>query len=119
MKAHTIQLSLPEHLNEILGGKEVTFFVIKVKCDGQQWELKRRYNEFAELKKELALNHGGLPSMPGKTLFKIRKDDFLEKRRSGLESFLKKLMDRQDIFGNEQFLDFLKVSFFLFLTQKK
>jgi hypothetical protein len=94
MKAHKITLSVPEYNNELLGGKEITYYIIKVKCDGNKWELKRRYNEFAELKKDLAANHGGLPPMPGKTLWKIRKDDFLEKRRTGLESFLQKLVER-------------------------
>lgn len=84
MKSHKIELSIPEYKNELMGGKEVTYYVIKVKCDGNKWELKRRYKEFAELKKDLATNHGGLPSMPGKTLWKIRKDDFVEKRRDGL-----------------------------------
>jgi hypothetical protein len=92
MKAHSIKLSVPEYKNELQGGKQVTFYVIKVKCDGNKWDLKRRYNEFAELKKDLAANHGNLPPMPGKTLWKINKEDFIEKRRRGLENFLQKLI---------------------------
>ena len=88
MQAGKIELSIPKHTNDLIGGKEVTYYVIKVKCEGNKWDMKRRYNEFAVLKKDLATNHGNLPSMPGKTLWKIKKDDFLEKRRSGLEIFL-------------------------------
>lgn len=110
MKSHKIELSIPEYKNELEGGREVTYYLIKVNCDGHKWELKRRYKEFADLKSNLAVNHGGLPSMPGKTLWKVRKDDFVEKRRIGLEIFLKKLTERQDIFANEYFIEFLKVS---------
>ena len=84
MQASKIDLTIPKFTKDFQRGKEVTFFVIKLKYEGQKWELKRRYKEFAELKKDLAANHGGLPSMPGKTLWKMKGADFLEKRRVGL-----------------------------------
>lgn len=43
--------------------------MIKVNCDGKKWDVYRRYNEFDVLKEDLSKKHGGLPSMPGKSLF--------------------------------------------------
>jgi PX domain len=88
MENRKITLTVPEYKNETIGGKEVTLYIIKVECDGGEWELKRRYNEFDDLKKDLAKNHGGLPEMPGKTLWKVSQDDFLDKRKAGLQNFL-------------------------------
>ncbi len=112
MENHKRTLAIPETKNETIGGKEVTLYLIKVECDGHEWELKRRYNEFDDLKKDLAKNHGGLPEMPGKTLWKVSQDEFIEKRRKGLETFLQKLVMRQDMYSNELFLEFLKVSLY-------
>jgi hypothetical protein len=109
MQNRKIVLTIPDFKKETVEGKEVTLYVIKVECDGQEWELKRRYNEFDDLKKDLAKNHGGLPEMPGKTLWKVNQEDFLERRKKGLESFLQKLVIRQDMYSNELFLQFLKV----------
>jgi len=61
------------------------------------------------LKEDLSRKHGGLPSMPGKSLFVIDQQQFLEKRKVGLESFMRKLVERQDVYANEVFLQFLNV----------
>jgi len=47
--------------------------------------------------------------MPGKSLFVIDQQQFLEKRKVGLESFMRKLVERQDVYANEVFLQFLNV----------
>lgn len=49
--------------------------------------------------------------MPGKSLFVIDQQQFLEKRKVGLESFMRKLVERQDVYANEVFLHFLNVIF--------
>jgi PX domain len=110
MQSQSIHLSIPESKTEKMGGKEVTYYIIKVDYDGKKWDVKRRYNDFDDLKKDLAKNNGGIPPMPGKTLWKISGPEFVEQRRVGLEKFLRKLLERQDMFGNDLFLQFLKVS---------
>lgn len=69
MESKTIQISIPDYKSETVGGKEVVKYLIKVSCDGKKWDVYRRYNEFDVLKDDLSKKHGGLPSMPGKSLF--------------------------------------------------
>ena len=114
-----ISLSVPSYVNEFVGGRQATFYLIKVKVSGSEWEVKRRYKEFADLRKELLTNMGNLPAMPGKTLFKVRKPEDIEKRRAGLQAFLEALVSRQDVYCNELFLSFLKVLVLLILNSSK
>jgi PX domain len=79
---------VPSYKNVPEGNKMVAYYMINVKCEGKNWEVKRRYNEFVDLKKELSTNHGDLPPMPGKTLWKIKTDEEFSKRRLSLEQFL-------------------------------
>lgn len=69
MEAKSIQISIPEYKTEMIGGKEVVKYLIRVSCEGKKWDVHRRYNEFDVLKEDLSKKHGGLPSMPGKSLF--------------------------------------------------
>ena len=109
MESKSIQISIPEYKTESVAGKEVVKYLLKINCDGKKWDIYRRYNEFDVLKDDLSKKHGGLPSMPGKSLFTMDKQQFAEKRKVGLESFMRKLVERQDVYANEIFLDFLKV----------
>ncbi|KAJ3607448.1 hypothetical protein NHX12_024499 [Muraenolepis orangiensis] len=63
-------------------------FTAKTSC------VRRRYSEFVWLKKKLQKNSGlvPVPDLPGKSFFSIINDDFLEKRRTGLQSFLDKVL---------------------------
>lgn len=110
MQKHDIQIQLPEYVTEYQRGKEVVLYVIEVNVNGTKWEIKKRYSEFAELRQDLLQNNGNIPSMPGKTIFRLKRADQINKRRNGLETFLKKIVDRKDLYGNERFLEFLKVS---------
>jgi hypothetical protein len=47
--------------------------------------------------------------MPGKTLFKIKDRDQLEKRKKQLETFLKECANRKDIVSNETFKGFMDI----------
>jgi WD40 repeat protein len=47
--------------------------------------------------------------MPGKTLFKIKDHDQLEKRKKQLEIFLKECANRKDIVSNESFKGFMDI----------
>ena len=105
-----VTVQVPNYTREYQGGKEVTFFVIHVQAGGNKWELKRRYSEFDALRKNLMETHGNIPTLPGKSLFSMKTADQFDKRRFGLESFLKKCVDRQDLFSNQQFVEFMKVN---------
>lgn len=110
MQKHDIEIQIPEYVTEYQRGSEVVLFVIKVNVNGTKWELKKRYSEFSDLRTDLLQNNGNIPSMPGKTLFKLKRPEQINKRKDGLEQFLKKIVDRKDLYGNEAFLGFLKVT---------
>ncbi|KAM8836750.1 sorting nexin-11 isoform 1-T2 [Spinachia spinachia] len=59
-------------------------FTAKTSC------VRRRYSEFVWLKKKLQKNSGlvPVPELPGKYLFFCSNEDFLERRRKGLQAFL-------------------------------
>ncbi|KAM6451897.1 sorting nexin-11 isoform 2-T8 [Liasis olivaceus] len=62
-------------------------FTAKTSC------VRRRYREFVWLKKQLQKNAGlvPVPELPGKsTFFAGNTDEFIEKRRQGLQQFLEK-----------------------------
>lgn len=110
MQKHDIQIQIPEYVVEFQRGKEAVFYVIKINVDGTKWELKKRYSEFSDLRSDLLVNNGNIPVMPGKTIFRLKRPDQINKRRDGLELFLQKIVGRKDLYGNERFLEFLKVS---------
>ena len=104
------EVQIPNYTKEYQGGKEVTFYIVHVQCGGNKWEFKRRYNEFATLRADLTETHGNIPNMPGKTLWGLKNADQFDKRRFGLENFLKKCVERQDFFSNSKFVEFMKVN---------
>ncbi|CAB1312031.1 unnamed protein product [Coregonus sp. 'balchen'] len=55
--------------------------------------VRRRYSEFVWLKKRMQKNTGlvSVPDLPSKPFFSFSGEDFLEKRRKGLQSFLDKV----------------------------
>lgn len=61
--------------------------------DGGTIVLRKRYSEFVTLREELAATFprsvGSLPTLPPKSLLKKFQEGFLERRRAGLEFFLK------------------------------
>ena len=113
MQKRDITVAIPEYKTEFVEGKETTFYILKVKSGKKKWSLKRRYNEFATLKAELVKSLGNIPGMPGKTFFRLKSPDQINKRRIGLEEFVQKLTERFDVLGNDVFLEFLEVSVFL------
>lgn len=59
-------------------------FTAKTSC------VRRRYSEFSWLRKKLQKNTGlvPVPELPGKSFFSFSNEDFLERRRKGLQAFL-------------------------------
>lgn len=63
-------------------------FTAKTSC------VRRRYSEFVWLKRKLQKNSGlvPVPDLPGRSFFSFSNEDFLERRRKGLQAFLDKLV---------------------------
>lgn len=79
-------------------------FTAKTSC------VRRRYSEFVWLKKKLQKNAGlvPVPELPGKSLFYFNNEDFLEKRRKGLQLFLDKVVHMTVCLSDSQLHLFLQ-----------
>lgn len=86
---------------EIVGDEAdglTTFYAIKVSDTSHSWKVKRRYSEFVQLDADLASSGSVLKrdELPEKGTLGIRHrlnlGDFNEKRRTGLDSYLKFLL---------------------------
>jgi WD40 repeat protein len=109
--ASTIEVSINEFFEKYIEGKTVTFYKIEIydNYSKENWILEKRYSEIDQLHKTLAKLYPNIPPMPGKTLFKIKDRDQLEKRKKQLETFLKECAKRKDIESNITFKDFLEI----------
>ena len=109
--ASTIEITIPEFFEKYIDGKTVTFYKINIydNYSKENWTLEKRYSELDNLHKTLSKLYPNIPPMPGKTLFKIKDRDALEKRQKQLETFLKECAKRKDIESNESFKFFLEV----------
>ncbi|XP_039189224.1 sorting nexin-11 isoform X7 [Crotalus tigris] len=80
-------------------------FTAKTSC------VRRRYREFVWLKKQLQKNAGlvPVPELPGKsTFFAGNNDEFIEKRRQGLQQFLEKTVQNVVLLSDSQLHLFLQ-----------
>ncbi|XP_053309116.1 sorting nexin-11 [Spea bombifrons] len=80
-------------------------FTAKTSC------VRRRYREFAWLRKQLQKNAGlvPVPTLPGKLPFHIgSSDDFIEKRRMGLQQFLEQAVQNMVLLSDSQLHLFLQ-----------
>ncbi|XP_051524142.1 sorting nexin-11 [Myxocyprinus asiaticus] len=79
-------------------------FTAKTSC------VRRRYSEFVWLKKKLQKNAGlvPVPDLPKKSLFSFINDDFIERRRMGLQSFLDKVLHMTVCLSDSQLHLFLQ-----------
>ncbi|KAM4525663.1 sorting nexin-11 [Odontesthes bonariensis] len=79
-------------------------FTAKTSC------VRRRYSEFVWLKKKMQKNTGlvPVPDLPGKSLFSFSNEDFLEKRRKGLQVFLDKVLHMTVCLSDSQLHLFLQ-----------
>jgi hypothetical protein len=111
MEKRQIDISIPTWKQDYVNGQQKVFYEISINLSGNKWELRRRYNEFAELLKALKFHFSNLPSLPGKTLFKLKKPADIEKRKTKLETFLRNLVSRDEFYANEDFIKFFEVRF--------
>ncbi|TMS22389.1 Sorting nexin-11 [Larimichthys crocea] len=79
-------------------------FTAKTSC------VRRRYSEFAWLKKKLQKNAGlvPVPDLPAKSFFSFSNEDFLEGRRKGLQTFLDKVVHMTVCLSDSQLHLFLQ-----------
>ncbi|XP_065434074.1 sorting nexin-11 isoform X2 [Chrysemys picta bellii] len=80
-------------------------FTAKTSC------VRRRYREFVWLRKQLQKNAGlvPVPELPGKsTFFAGSTDEFIEKRRQGLQQFLEKVVQNVVLLSDSQLHLFLQ-----------
>ncbi|XP_076007769.1 sorting nexin-11 [Genypterus blacodes] len=79
-------------------------FTAKTSC------VRRRYSEFTWLKKKLQKNAGlvPVPELPCKSLFSFSNEDFLERRRKGLQVFLDKVLHMTVCLSDSQLHLFLQ-----------
>nr|XP_057924427.1 sorting nexin-11 isoform X1 [Doryrhamphus excisus]XP_057924428.1 sorting nexin-11 isoform X1 [Doryrhamphus excisus] len=79
-------------------------FTAKTSC------VRRRYSEFVWLKKKLQKNAGlvPVPDLPGKSFFSFSNEDFLERRRHGLQVFLDKVVNMTVCLSDSQLHLFLQ-----------
>ncbi|XP_054611247.1 sorting nexin-11 isoform X2 [Dunckerocampus dactyliophorus] len=79
-------------------------FTAKTSC------VRRRYSEFVWLKRKLQKNAGlvPVPDLPGKSFFSFSNEDFLERRRHGLQVFLDKVVNMTVCLSDSQLHLFLQ-----------
>ena len=106
-----LEISIHEFFEKYVDGKLVTFYKIEVydNFSKETWILEKRYSEIDLLHKTISKLYPNIPPMPGKTLFKIKDRDQLEKRKKQLEIFLRECANRKDIVSNETFKGFLEI----------
>ena len=107
----TIMIDISEFHEKYIGGKVVTFFTINVydNFSRKKWTLSKRYSEFEALHKNLAKLIPNVPTIPGKSFFKIKSSDALTKRKNHLELFLHQCVNRKDIMASDYIKDFLEL----------
>ncbi|CAB1434286.1 unnamed protein product [Pleuronectes platessa] len=79
-------------------------FTAKTSC------VRRRYSEFVWLQKKMQKNAGlvPVPDLPGKSFFSFCNEDFLERRRNGLQAFLDKVVNMTVCLSDSQLHLFLQ-----------
>ncbi|XP_078136210.1 sorting nexin-11 [Sander vitreus] len=79
-------------------------FTAKTSC------VRRRYSEFVWLRKKLQKNTGlvPVPELPGKSFFTFSNEDFLERRRKGLQVFLDNVVNMTVCLSDSQLHLFLQ-----------
>lgn len=90
----------------------VTYYFVEVydHTSKNGWTVSRRYSDFKTLYDTLKKTIPDLPKMPSVTLFKVKSIEDLEKRKKGLETFLKECVDKNYIFNSQIFMDFLEIN---------
>ena len=107
----TIMVDISGFEEKYTSSKMVTYFNINVydNFSRTKWTLSKRYSEFEALYKSLCQIITNVPTIPGKSFFKLTSKDSLEKRKNHLESFLHECVNRKDIMASEAIKNFLEL----------
>lgn len=87
-----------------------TVFVILVKWGDNTWTIARRFHEFDELHASLSKKLQIMPILPVKTWFKSFEPNFIEQRRSQLDSYIKTLLNNRVAMSSNEFKLFLDLA---------
>lgn len=118
MEKETRHLSckIDKYFKEYVEGKQKVFFEIDVEFIYNKWTVRKRYSDFETLQKTLRTTFPHLPSLPGKSFFAMKKDADIEKRRIGLDTYIKELVKRSDLYADSAFSNFLEVISFVVIN---
>ena len=107
----TIMVDISNFEEKYISSKVITVFNINVydNLTRKKWTLSKRYSEFETLHKNLLQLIPNVPTIPGKSFFKLTSKDALEKRRIHLENFLHECVNRKDIMASEYLKNFLEL----------
>jgi WD40 repeat protein len=91
--------------------KSVIFYNVEVKSNITQntWVIDKRYSEFFAMHEKLSKLFPRLPTIPGKTIGKVKSESALTKRKELLEIFLRECVKRRDILRHPDFQQFLEL----------
>lgn len=91
--ASTIEVTINDFGEKYIDGKTVTFYKIEIydNYSKEKWVLEKRYSEIDLLHKSLSKLYPNIPPMPGKTLFKIKDRDQLEKKKKTIRNIFKRM----------------------------
>jgi len=91
-------------------GRPAIYYKIRVdRGNDLKWTIERRYSEFDHLNRALKRKACELPRLPRKSFFRLKKDEDLKRRMEGLDSYLKQVSARRDIFTSSEFRSFLQL----------
>ena len=106
-----IDIKINEFSEKYVNDKIVTFYKIEVYdiSSKENWEVDKRYSEIDSLHKTISKLHPDIPPMPGKTFFKLKDKEKIEKRKKQLEFFLNECAKKSEILSNADFKKFLEL----------
>jgi len=106
-----IGISVLDYTEKYVDKKTATFYNVEVVSHITQntWNLEKRYSEFYSMHEKLNKLFPRLPTIPGKTIGKVKSEQALMKRKEQLELFLRECVKRRDILQNSDFQKFLQL----------
>lgn len=110
-----IQINIIKYEQQSIGSKQVVFYNIEIAVEEQRWMVQKRYSELRDMHYYLKTVIGFLPEFPSKSFLKLKGEKDLDKRKRHLETWMKGLMERKDVFAIPSFITFFEVRIFLII----
>nr|AVV27001.1 Rheb [Hemiarma marina] len=90
------------------GGKTFTVYKVKIQSELGSWTVARRYSQFDDLNKRLAISNpsAALP-LPKKKLVGNQNKDFIEQRRVALDKYVREICDDPRLANSQEFRSFI------------